>query len=129
MPMTGNQKSDHHYLTVSRVLTAVWGVVQITVAIVAIKLSSRVVDEVLGIASFTNGVILGLFFLGTFTKRVGQMAAIAGIIAGAGLMLWVKLQTGVSWQWYVLIGSVTTFAVGLLASLLIRERNSEVEAQ
>ncbi|MGE0885695.1 MAG: sodium:solute symporter [Blastocatellales bacterium] len=129
MPMTGNQKSDHHYLTVSRVLTAVWGVVQITVAIAAIKLSSRVVDEVLGIASFTNGVILGLFFLGTFTKRVGQMAAIAGIIAGAGLMLWVKLQTGVSWQWYVLIGSVTTFTVGLLASLLIRESSSEVAAQ
>ncbi len=129
MPMTGNQKSDHHYLTVSRVLTVVWGVVQITVAIAAIKLSSRVVDEVLGIASFTNGVILGLFFLGTFTKRVGQMAAIAGIIAGAGLMLWVKLQTGVSWQWYVLIGSVTTFAVGLLASLIVRERSSEVEAQ
>lgn len=129
MPMTGNQKSDHHYLTVSRVLTAVWGIVQITVAIAAIKLSSRVVDEVLGIASFTNGVILGLFFLGTFTKRVGQIAAIAGIIAGAGLMLWVKLQTGVSWQWYVLIGSVTTFAVGLLASLLIRERSSEVAAQ
>lgn len=129
MPMTGNQKSDHHYLTVSRVLTAVWGMVQITVAIAAIKLSSRVVDEVLGIASFTNGVILGLFFLGTFTKRVGQIAAIAGIIAGAGLMLWVKLQTGVSWQWYVLIGSVTTFAVGLLASLLIHERSSEVAAQ
>ncbi len=118
MPMTGGSKSDQHYLTVSRLLTAVWGVVQITVAIVAIKLSSRVVDEVLGIASFTNGVILGVFFLGTFTKRVGQTAAFAGIIAGASLMLWVKLETGVTWQWYVLIGSVTTFAVGLLASFV-----------
>jgi SSS family transporter len=118
MPMTGGSKSDQHYLTVSRLLTAVWGVVQITVAIVAIKLSSRVVDEVLGIASFTNGVILGVFFLGTFTKRVGQTAAFAGIIAGAALMLWVKLETGVSWQWYVLIGSVTTFVVGLLASFI-----------
>lgn len=118
MPMTGGSKSDQHYLTVSRLLTAVWGIVQITVAIVAIKLSSRVVDEVLGIASFTNGVILGVFFLGTFTKRVGQTAAFAGIIAGAALMLWVKLETGVSWQWYVLIGSVTTFVVGLLASFI-----------
>ena len=118
IPMTRGQKGDAHYLTVSKVLTAVWGVVQITVAIVAIRLSSRVVDEVLGIASFTNGVILGLFFLGTFTKRVGQTAAFVGIIAGAALMLYVKLQTGVSWQWYVLIGSVTTFLVGLLTSLL-----------
>ena len=118
IPMTGGEKGDAHYLTVSKVLTAVWGVVQITVAIAAIRLSSRVVDEVLGIASFTNGVILGLFFLGTFTKRVGQTAAFVGIIAGAALMLYVKLQTGVSWQWYVLIGSVTTFLVGLLTSLL-----------
>jgi len=118
IPMTGGERGDAHYLTVSKVLTAVWGVVQITVAIAAIRLSSRVVDEVLGIASFTNGVILGLFFLGTFTKRVGQTAAFVGIIAGAALMLYVKLQTGVSWQWYVLIGSVTTFLVGLLTSLL-----------
>lgn len=59
--MTGGRKSDRHYLNVSRLLTAVWGVVQIAVAFAAIKLSSRVVDEVLGIASFTNGVILGVF--------------------------------------------------------------------
>ncbi|MEY3284329.1 MAG: Sodium/glucose cotransporter [Acidobacteriota bacterium] len=121
IPLTGGAKGDAHYLTVSRLLTAIWGVVQITVAIVAIKLSSRVVDEVLGIASFTNGVILGLFFLGTFTKRVQQRAAFVGIIAGASVMLYVKLQTGVSWQWYVLIGSVTTFIVGILTSLVDRK--------
>lgn len=121
IPMTGGVKGDAHYLKVSRLLTAIWGVIQITVAIVAIKLSSRVVDEVLGIASFTNGVILGLFFLGTFTKRVRQTAALVGIIAGASVMLYVKLRTGVSWQWYVLIGSVTTFIVGYLASLFDRK--------
>lgn len=127
MPLTRGEKSDGHYLTVSRVLTAVWGVVQISVALIAIKLSSRVVDEVLGIASFTNGVILGVFLLGTLTKRVGSAAAFVGIIAGASVMLWVKLRTGVSWQWYVLIGSTVTFTVGLLTSLLIPGR-SEPEA-
>ena len=121
IPMTGGTKGDAHYLTVSKVLTAIWGVIQISVAIVAIKVSSRVVDEVLGIASFTNGVILGLFFLGTFTKRVRQTAAFVGIIAGAAVMLYVKLQTGISWQWYVLIGSVTTFIVGCLTSLVVKK--------
>lgn len=125
IPMTGGEKGDAHYLKVSKVLTAIWGVVQISVAIVAINLSSRVVDEVLGIASFTNGVILGLFFLGTFTKRVGQMAAFVGIVAGATVMLYVKLQTGVSWQWYVLIGSVTTFVVGCLTSLTPVDRQNQ----
>jgi solute:Na+ symporter, SSS family len=116
MPMTGYRKTEKHYLNVSRIITAVWGVVQIVVGIIAIKMSRRVVDEVLGIVSFTNGVILGVFFLGTFTKRVRQAAAIAGMIAGAGVMLAIKLFTGVSWQWYVLIGSLTTFVVGYLAS-------------
>ncbi|MBK8314371.1 MAG: hypothetical protein IPL01_10265 [Acidobacteria bacterium] len=129
MPLTNNQKSDKHYLTVSRLLTAVWGVVQITVALVAIRFSSRVVDEVLGIASFTNGVILGVFFLGTFTKRVGQTSAFVGIIAGASVMLWVKMGTSISWQWYVLIGSVITFVAGYLASLMIRENLQEQQSK
>lgn len=122
MPMTGGLKSDAHYLNASRLLTAVWGVVQIAVALIAIRFSDKVVNEVLGIASFTNGVILGVFFLGTFTKRVGQLAAFIGILFGVSVMLYVKLRTGVSWQWYVLIGSATTFIIGSLASLLIREK-------
>ncbi len=129
MPMTRNEKSESHYLNASRLLTAVWGVVQIVVGVIAIKLSRRVVDEVLGIASFTNGVILGVFFLGTFTKRVRQTAAIVGIVVGAAVMLAVKLFTGVSWQWYVLIGSSVTFVVGCLASLVIGERTAEVSTE
>ncbi len=103
-------------------MTAVWGAVQIAVAMSAIRLSSRVVDEVLGIASFTNGVILGLFFLGTFTRRVNQSSAFAGAAVGAAVMLSVKLFTAVSWQWYVLIGSLTTLATGVLASAVALDR-------
>ncbi|MBA2603428.1 MAG: sodium/solute symporter [Acidobacteria bacterium] len=118
LPATAGAHSDRHYLTVSRMMTAVFGVVQMIVAVAAIWLSSRVVDEVLGIASFTNGLILGVFFLGTFTVRVGQTAAFAGILGGASVMLAVKLGTAVSWQWYVLIGSLVTFAVGWAASFI-----------
>jgi hypothetical protein len=95
------------------------------VGIGAIWLSSRVVDEVLGIASFTNGLVLGVFLLGTLTSRVNQRAAFIGILGGAAVMLWVKLFTGVSWQWYVLIGSLTTLGLGWGASL--RSRPNRVE--
>jgi solute:Na+ symporter, SSS family len=117
IPLTGGARSDTHYLAVSRLLTAVWGAVQIAVAFVAIQLSTRVVDEVLGIASFTNGVILGMFLLGTFT-RASQASAGVGVAAGILVMLAVKLLTGVSWQWYVLIGSLVTLGAGTLASTL-----------
>jgi SSS family solute:Na+ symporter len=111
-------RSDDHYLRVARWMTAGWGLVQITVAVVAIQFSTRAVDEVLGIASFTNGIILGVFLLGTFAPRVRQRAAFVGIVAGTAVMLAVKLLQLTSWQWYVLIGSVTTFVAGSLASRL-----------
>ena len=117
IPLTAGARSDWHYLAVSRGLTAAWGVVQIAVALIAIRLSTRVVDEVLGIASFTNGVILGLFLLGTFT-RASQASGAVGVAAGVAIMLAVKLLTSVSWQWYVLIGSLVTLGAGTLASAL-----------
>ena len=87
------------------------------------------IDQVLDIQSFTNGVILGIFFLGTFTKRVQSAPAIIGIVVGAAVMLLVKFQTPISWQWYVLIGSATTFIVGWLASYVIGGRSIEAEAE
>lgn len=129
VPMTGGKKTDAHYLKVSKLLTAMWGVVQISTGMAAaIFLTRSMVDQVLDIQSFTNGVILGIFFLGTFTKRVQSPAAIIGIVIGASVMLYVKFWTPVSWQWYVLIGSVTTFAVGWLASFLFKGQASDAQS-
>ena len=76
-----------------------FGLLQIAVALAAISLSRRVVDEVLGIASFTNGVILGVFLLGTFTAGVQRRGAFVGMACGAAVMLAVKLLTPINWQW------------------------------
>jgi len=118
IPATEGRRSDGHYLRVSRFLTAGWGILQVTVACVAIRLSSRVVDEVLGIASFTNGVILGVFLLGTFTQA-GERSAFAAVAAGTAVMLAVKFFTAVSWQWYVLIGSLVTLFAGVLVERML----------
>jgi Na+/proline symporter len=118
-------QSDAHYLKVSRLMTAVWGVVQISVGVLAQVLSKRVVDEVLGIAAFTNGAILGVFLLGTLTTRVRQTAALIGMGAGIALMLVVRVFTDIAWPWYVLIGSLTTFLIGFLSSLAIEPSMTE----
>lgn len=119
MPLTAARKSDAHYLGVSKLLTVFWGVVQIGVAIAAIRISQSVVTEVLAIASFTNGVILGVFLLGSFTRRVGEAAAFVGIAAGTAVMLTIWMRGGISWQWYTLIGSLTTFAIGAVAGVAL----------
>ena len=123
MPFTHGRRPDAHYLAASRLLTIFWGVVQIAVALAAIRISQSVVTEVLAIASFTNGIILGVFFLGTFTSRVGEAGAFAGIVAGTATITLVWLRGGVSWQWYTLIGSLSTLAVGAMAGAVMRRRS------
>lgn len=122
-PLFAPDKSEKHYLNVSRWLTAGWGGVQITVAMIAIAMQGRGVDAVLAVASFTNGPILGLFLLSTLTRHVGPKGALIGVVTGIACMTFVWLQLEISWQWYVLIGSTITFAAGSLASLLFQERS------
>jgi SSS family transporter len=116
MPLTGGGLADRHYLQRSRLLTLAFACVQVAVALLAIRISTRVVDEVLGIASFTNGLILGVFLLGTFSPGLPQRYALAGMSAGLSTMLVVRLATPVSWQWYVLLGSLVTFLVARAAA-------------
>ena len=115
MPLTGSRHSDGHYLRASRLATVGWAVLQMGVALAAIELSSRVVDEVLGIQSFTGGLITGVFLLGLGVTR-RPAAATAGLIAGTMVLLAVRLSTAVSWQWYALIGTAVTVFVGWITS-------------
>lgn len=120
VPLTGERRTPAHYLRVSRIATAVCGAVQIGVALLAIRLSTRVVDEVLGIASFTNGVILGLFLYATSARRPQPGPAFAGAVAGTAVLTALRVGTSVSWQWYVLTGSFSTWTVAALAARLTR---------
>ena len=65
-------RSDKHYLKVSHVLTLIWGVVQIGVALVVRHQNRSALDQALSIASLINGPVLGVFLVGTFLRRVSQ---------------------------------------------------------
>jgi SSS family solute:Na+ symporter len=99
-----------------RLLTAFFGAVQIAVGIAGQWLTSSVVASVLGIAAFTTGIVLGVFFLGLLTRRVGQRAALAGFVVGLAGMTWIYFATPLAWPWYSLAGSLLTVGAGLAAS-------------
>ena len=124
MPATRHRRSAQHYLAVARRSTLVWGLVQILVAFAAIRVSARIVDEVLGISSFTNGLILGIFLLGLAGYR-RHTTAYTGIGAGAVVMLGIRLLTTVSWQWYVLVGATATYAAGWVADRLTQTQDED----
>ena len=117
-PLFAPDRDEAHYLKMSRNFTAFWGVVQMAVALMAIQMTQRIVDAVLSVASFTSGPVLGLFLLGTLTRKVGERGALFGAVTGIATMASVWLWVNVSWQWYVLLGSFVTFTVGRIAHAL-----------
>ncbi|MCC7174714.1 MAG: sodium:solute symporter [Bryobacterales bacterium] len=113
------QHTETHYLRMARAATVVWGVVLFGVGYLARQWGS-VLETGLSIASVIYGAMLGVFLLGVFTTRVGEKAAMAGMMAGLVAMALVKQYTAVAWTWYVLIGTAVTFGAGCLGSLFER---------
>jgi SSS family transporter len=107
---------EAHLVRVSKGMTAAWGVVKMGVAYGATGLKGNVVSNALAIASFVTGIILGVFLLGILTKRVGQSAALLGLLAGIAAVTFAKFATPLAWPWYALVGSSTVFLTGLAAS-------------
>ena len=110
------RRDDKHYLMVSHWLTLLWGVVQIGVALVAMRQNRSALDQALSVASLINGPVLGVFLVGTFLRRVSEPPALIGMLVSIVIMLYVRFWTPLAWTWYVLIGSVITFLVAWLIS-------------
>lgn len=131
-------RSDSHYLTVSRILTLVFGVLQMAVGLGAYWLQSEqlIVEQVLAVAGLTTGLVLGLFILGSLRRRVPSWAALVGLVTGALAVLtvfrpaaavmarypeWVPgffREPILAWPWYAPVGAATTVLVAYLLTRL-----------
>ena len=116
-------RDERHYVFLSRIMTAAWGLAQMGVAILAYQSGSdkSVVEQVLKVAGLTTGLLLGLFVLGRMARPVSSAAALSGLLAGAAAVLGVWLPEALgspilAWPWFALVGSSVTVAVALLVS-------------
>ena len=103
----------------ARLATVVWAAVLVAIGYAA-RHSRSVLEAGLTIASIPSGALLGVFLLGVLTRRPGEWAAIAGVVAGLAAALAVRFQTPVAFTWYVMIGATATFTCAMLASWLGR---------
>ncbi|HET9282383.1 MAG TPA: sodium:solute symporter [Candidatus Angelobacter sp.] len=113
--------SDQKRLRLSRVATIFWGVVLFALAL-ASRYGGSVLEKGLSIASVAYGGLLGVFLLGLITRRANENGAIIGMLCGLALnvYVWIWATAQVAWTWYVTLGAITTFVVGYLASLAMR---------
>jgi SSS family transporter len=136
MPLTGRAADDPATFRAGRRFTLAWGVALTGGALLFRDQGTPVVVVALGIASFTYGGLLGVFFLGNFWPRATQRDAIIGISVGIAVMSFVVFARQISaafpgmaealgpfariaWPWYVLIGTSITMLVGITTSVLL----------
>jgi Na+/proline symporter len=110
------EATDAHYLLVSKLATAFWGLFACAVAVYAATLGS-LIEVVNRFGSFFYGSILGVFLL-AMTRRATALGAFVGLIAGMALVATVSFRApSVSFLWHNVIGALTVVIVGLALSL------------
>ncbi|HDQ00272.1 MAG TPA: sodium:solute symporter [bacterium] len=98
----GRHNTEDKDLVISRLFTAVWGVVFIGGAMLFTDMDHPVVELGLSIASFTYGGLLGVFLMGVFFKNVSENAAIIAQWSAIYFMTWIIGISGMAQ--YVIIG-------------------------
>jgi Na+/proline symporter len=116
------QIDERRRVRLSRLATLFWAAVLFVLAVLSLHKVSRVVEVGLSIVSVAYGALLGVFLLGVLTRRANQQGAIIGMICGFGIELYIWIWTRVPWTWYVAIGTIVTFGIGYLASLIIQPK-------
>jgi solute:Na+ symporter, SSS family len=111
----GGASTDRQSLRRSRRMTLAWGV---ALGLLGLVRWGPVLVAGLTIASITYGGLLGVFLLGTWNRRASENGALAGFATGIATMIGVAFLTPLAFTWYVVVGTIVTFATGSIVSLL-----------
>jgi Na+/proline symporter len=127
-PLLGAGRPESHFLKLARFATLAWGVILFLIGLLARNWGS-VLEAGLTIASILYGSLLGVFLLGLLTVRVKENAAILAMIVGLVTMIYVKGFTHIAFTWYVIIGTLATFASGYVASFFMNHYGNHTTSQ
>ena len=116
-------RTEQHYLWMSRLATVGWTVV-LSVVAYASRNSTSVLEAGLSIISFPFSGLLGIFLLGTLTRKANEIGAIIGMISGVTTAV-VLSRMHIPFTWFVVAGTVVTFGVGYVVSLAFPRGQSQ----
>ncbi|HVU22492.1 MAG TPA: sodium:solute symporter [Opitutus sp.] len=110
---------DAHYVKASRWFTALWGLVAIGFALVA-NLAENLIQATNIIGSVFYGVVLGLFLVAFFFKRIGGTAVFWAALAAQALVFILYFTLSISYLWYNIIGCAACMAFAALFQLILK---------
>jgi SSS family solute:Na+ symporter len=118
--------SDETCLLVTKWSTALWGLVAISFALYA-HLVENLIQAVNILGSIFYGVMLGLFLVAFFIKRIGGTAIFWAALTAQALVFTLYSTLTISYLWYPLIGCAAciVFALILQATLGNKQQTSK----
>lgn len=114
-------RSDRHYLYISRMATLFWGFYAILLAESASRLGS-LIEAVNIVGSLFYGTILGIFLVGFYFKYIRGTATFYAAILAEIIVLFTFFLTEISYLWYNVIGCLAV----ILFSTLIQMSTSKL---
>ena len=108
----GNQS-----IQTSQMISLIWGLVLIGIALLFDESDSAIVIVGLQIASFTYGGLLGLFLLSKINRKFHPISLVAGLVASLLIVFYLN-QIGIAWTWFIGIAVVVNFTVTHIVNLV-----------
>jgi SSS family transporter len=126
LPLCGRTPGDPWALRAARGATLLFAVLYALVGVSGLGGGDAVVNQVLGIATVTTGVILGVFLLALHPRNDPRSAlcGLVGGLVGAAVVVFAlpALTIKLAWPWHGLVTSSATVLTGTAARLLRRAR-------
>jgi Na+(H+)/acetate symporter ActP len=107
------EASDAHYVAASKWFTAFWGLVALAFALFA-HLVENLIQAVNILGSVFYGVVLGLFLVAFFVRRVGGTAVFWSALSAQAMVFALYFTLNISYLWYNLIGCAACVLLSLV---------------
>ena len=104
--------TDRHYLFISKLATAFWGLFATGFALYAANFGS-LIEVVNRVGSYFYGSLLGVFVLAIAFPKTTANGAFWGLLAGMVTVGIVEVTTDISFIWYNIVGTVAVVVVGV----------------
>jgi len=105
----------------SRLISLIWGMLLILIALLFDEGDSSVVIIGLQIASYTYGGLLGLFLLNKFNIKFNSISLIVGLISSLLIVFYLN-NINVVWTWFIGISVLVNILFTLLTEIVINKK-------
>jgi len=106
---------------VAKRFTALWGIFAVAFALFA-GFAENLIEAINILGSIFYGVVLGIFLVAFFFRRVGGSAVFFAALAAQALVIVMFLSLNIGYLWYNLIGCAACIALSMLLQAVLGPR-------